>query len=144
MLGAHRDAARARHVRGNHLAQFGQTLGGTVVRPALVERLFGGFRDVRRGREIGLADFEVDHVLPLGFQGAGAHQYFKRQFDPDAGHSLCGFHGLPRFQGNRNRWHQNAGSGGAYLPMQKVLKMRLRMSSAVVAPVMASIGRSAA
>ena len=31
-----------------------------------------------------------------------------------------------------------------YLPMQKVAKMRLRMSSAVVAPVMASIGWSAA
>ena len=31
-----------------------------------------------------------------------------------------------------------------YLPMQKVEKMRLRMSSAVVAPVIASMGRRAA
>ena len=31
-----------------------------------------------------------------------------------------------------------------YFPMQKVEKMRLRMSSAVVAPVMASMGRRAA
>jgi hypothetical protein len=31
-----------------------------------------------------------------------------------------------------------------HLPMQKVEKMRLRMSSAVVAPVMASMGRRAA
>ena len=35
-------------------------------------------------------------------------------------------------------------AASAYLPMQKVLKMRFRMSSAVVAPVMASMGRSAA
>ena len=41
---------------------------------------------------------------------------------------------------------ETPGSGampGPYLPMQKVEKMRLRMSSAVVAPVMASMGRSA-
>jgi len=31
-----------------------------------------------------------------------------------------------------------------YFPMQKVEKMRFRMSSAVVAPVMASMGRRAA
>ena len=33
---------------------------------------------------------------------------------------------------------------GPYFPMQKVAKMRLRMSSAVVAPVMASMGWRAA
>ena len=32
----------------------------------------------------------------------------------------------------------------AYFPMQKVEKMRFRISSAVVAPVIASMGRSAA
>ncbi len=38
---------------------------------------------------------------------------------------------------------QDASQTVHYLPMQKVLKMRFRMSSVVVAPVMASSGRSA-
>ena len=39
---------------------------------------------------------------------------------------------------------QDGFGGLRYLPIQKVEKMRLRMSSAVVAPVMASMGRRAA
>jgi len=35
-------------------------------------------------------------------------------------------------------------SSGTYFPMQNFAKMRFRMSSAVVAPVMASMGESAA
>ena len=38
----------------------------------------------------------------------------------------------------------NRPGGLSYFPMQNVEKMRFRMSSAVVAPVIASIGRSAA
>ena len=65
VLRADLNAAGARNVRGDGFAQFGQSLGGAVVGPALVERLLGGFDDVRRGREIGLADFQVDHALAL-------------------------------------------------------------------------------
>jgi PIN domain len=41
-------------------------------------------------------------------------------------------------------WEQQMVRNRSYLPMQKVEKMRFKMSSAVVAPVIASMGRSAA
>ena len=92
VLRAHLNAAGARDVRGDGFAQFGLALGGTVVGPALVERLLGGFDDVRRGREIGLADFQVDHAAALRFQRTGAHQDVEGRFDADAGHSFCELH----------------------------------------------------
>ena len=39
---------------------------------------------------------------------------------------------------------QSRVSGDAYFPMQNELKIKFKMSSAVVAPVMSSSGRSAA
>ncbi len=52
--------------------------------------------------------------------------------------------GMAPVRGLTMRSHSPNAAGPPYLPMQKVEKMRLRMSSAVVAPVMASSGRKAA
>ena len=70
----------------------GRPCGGAVVRPALVERLLGGFHDVARGGEIGLADLQVDDVLALRFQRAGPHQHIEGGFHPDAVHAFREFH----------------------------------------------------
>ena len=93
VLRAHLNAARAGDVRGDGLAQFGESLGGAVVGPALIERVLAGLDDVGGRREIGLTDFEVNDALALGFQRAGADQDLKRLFHADSGHSLCKFHG---------------------------------------------------
>ena len=97
MLRAHLNAAGARNVRGDGFAQFGLSLGGAVVGPTLVERLLGGLDYVGRRREIGLADFQVNHAAALRFQRTGAHQDVESRFDADAGHSFCELHSLPTF-----------------------------------------------
>ena len=97
MLRAHLNAAGARNVRGDGFAQFGLPLGGAVVGPTLVERLLGGFDDMGRRREIGLADFQVDHAAARGFQRTGADQDVEGRFDADTGHSFCELHSLPTF-----------------------------------------------
>ena len=47
--GADMNAARAADIRGHGFAQFGIALRGTVMRPALVERLLGRFDDMCAG-----------------------------------------------------------------------------------------------
>jgi hypothetical protein len=92
VLAADLDAARPRHVRGDRFAKFGIALRRAVVRPATVQRLFGRLDDVRRGREVGLADLQVHHAPPLRFQRAGLHQHIEGRLDPDATHPFCQFH----------------------------------------------------
>src|ERR1019366_10208294 len=95
VLWAHLNAAGARNVRGDGFAQFGLALGGSIVSPALVERLFGGFDDLRRSWEIGLADLQGNHAATLRFQRTGAYQDVESRFDADTGHSFCKLHGGP-------------------------------------------------
>ncbi len=67
------------------------------MRPALVQRVHGGFHDIGRGVEIGLADFQVDDALALAFQGPRLGQNFKSSFGAQPRHAagqlqfvLCG------------------------------------------------------
>src|ERR1041385_5496232 len=80
-------------MRGDGLAQLGKSLGGTIMRPAFVERLFSRGNDVRGRWKIGLPDLQVNHVLALRLQGTGTHQNVESRFDADAGHSFCELHG---------------------------------------------------
>src|SRR5690348_2958900 len=77
----------------DRFAQIGQALRGTVMSPALVESLLRCGHDVSGRGEIGLADFEMDNILTLRLQGAGAHKNVESRFDADAGHSFCELHG---------------------------------------------------
>ena len=97
MLRPDLDAARPRDIRRDRLAQLGKALRRAVVRPAVVQRLFGRFDDVRRRGEIGLADFQVHHAAALRFERAGLHQHIEGRFDPDATHPFCQFHGIHAF-----------------------------------------------
>ena len=81
MLRARVNAARFVDVIGDGLAEVGVALRGAVVRPAFVQRLFGGGDNVGRRFEIRLADLQVNNALSLRFQGAGLHQYFEGGFD---------------------------------------------------------------
>ena len=51
-----------------------------------------GFDDVRGGGEIGLADFQVNDLAALGFEGARLHQHIEGGFDPDPPHPFREFH----------------------------------------------------
>ena len=62
-------------------------MGVTIVQGAL-----GGFDDVRRCREIGLADLQMDDVPPLGLELAGLGEHLKRGFGADLVHPLGEFH----------------------------------------------------
>ena len=59
------------------------------MRVAFIERLLGGGDDVGGSGEIGLADFEMDHVPALALKFPGAHQHFEGGFHANAIHSLC-------------------------------------------------------
>ena len=98
-VGRDLDAARLGDVIGNGLPQLGQSRRGAVVGVALLQRFDAGSYDVGGSIEVGLADFEVDDVLALRFEGAGANQNFKGSFGAQTGHplrktqfSLCGWH----------------------------------------------------
>ena len=60
----------------------------TVAGPALVQRLLRRVLDVLRRRKVGLADFQVDDVLALRFERAGALQHLERGLDPDPRHAF--------------------------------------------------------
>ena len=45
-----------------------------------------GWEDSPFQREVGFADLEVNHALPLGFERAGLHKHFKGGFNQDAVH----------------------------------------------------------
>jgi hypothetical protein len=44
---------------------------------------------VSRRRKIRLADLEMDDVLALRLERAGALQHFERGLDPDPRHAIC-------------------------------------------------------
>ena len=92
MLWPNRNPAGPRNVRGDGFSQLGVALRRAVMRPALVERFLGRFHDVRRSREIGFADLQVDHTAALRFQRAGAYQNIEGGFEYEAAHSFCEFH----------------------------------------------------
>ncbi len=68
----------------------------TVAGPAVVERLFGRLLDVRRRREVGLPDLEVDDVAALRLERAGPGQHLEGGFGPDPGHAFGELHGCGR------------------------------------------------
>ena len=86
-IGRDRDAARAAYVIGNGLAQSGQAGGGTVMGPALVQRIHGRFHHVGWRVEIGLSDLQVNDALALGFERLGLVQNFKGSFRAQPGHA---------------------------------------------------------
>jgi hypothetical protein len=55
--------------------------------PAVAEGIGAGVDDVLGGVEIGLANFEVNHVPALGFEGAGANEDFEGGFGAETLHS---------------------------------------------------------
>jgi hypothetical protein len=57
------------------------------VRPAVTDSGDTRLADIPRSVEIGLADLEMDDVSPLGLEGAGADEDFKRRFCPETLHS---------------------------------------------------------
>src|SRR5207302_8762852 len=66
-IACNRYLARAAHIIGDGLAQFGETGGWTVVSPALMQGGDRSFNDVVRGVEIGLADLKVNNFFSLAF-----------------------------------------------------------------------------
>jgi len=84
--------ARAADMLRDGLPQFRQALSGTVVRPALVERLLGRLNYVRRRGEIRFADFRVNDATALCFQRLGPDQHIEGGLHPDAAHALCQIH----------------------------------------------------
>ena len=67
------DAARARDVVGDGLAQLRHAGGRAVVRVTVMKCVNCGLDDVFWSIKIGLANFQMDDVLALSFEGAGAH-----------------------------------------------------------------------
>ena len=92
MLRTHANAARPRNVGGNDGTQLRESLGRAIVRPAVVQRLFGRLDDMRGSGEVGLADFEMNHLGPARLQGAGTDQHIECGFDSDPRHTLGQLH----------------------------------------------------
>lgn len=63
--------AISRHLGRDRLAEFGHATGGGVADLPGVQGLLGGVLDGGRGVEIGLADLEVDHLVPRRLQRVG-------------------------------------------------------------------------
>ena len=62
------------------------------MRPAFIERAFGGFNDVGRGWEIRLTDLEMNDTATLRFEGAGLHEHVKGGFDFEPLHAFGKVH----------------------------------------------------
>src|ERR1017187_10278465 len=92
------NAARPGDILRDRFAQFGEALGRSVMRPALVERPFGGFDNVRRSGEIGFADFQVDDALAPSLQRASPFQHVESRFASEAAHALREFHACGAFR----------------------------------------------
>src|SRR5262249_34521623 len=71
----------------------------TVVRPASAQRLDARLDDVLRSIKIGFADFEMDDVLALALEFAGAVEDFECSFSSEARHALS----QPQFELDRTR-----------------------------------------
>ncbi len=92
----HLDAVPALQVGGDRLAQGQDALRRRVAVVAVAQRLDGGFDDVGRRLEVGLADAEVDDVLALALERIGARQHLEgglRSQPVQCRHQLQ--HGIP-------------------------------------------------
>ena len=72
----------------NCLTQFGQSRTRTVVCIAVVQGVHCRIDDVRRSIEIGLANFQVNDISALCFQGSRLYQNFKGSFRAQPRHAL--------------------------------------------------------
>src|SRR5215207_8323635 len=79
-------------MRGNGFAKLQKTSRGSVLREAVVERLFAGFNDVLRCRKVWSANFQMNDALARLFEGLRLCQYFKCGFGADPLHLLHEFH----------------------------------------------------
>src|SRR5262249_22026300 len=70
------------------LPQLGISRGRTVVRPSRMEGVNSSLNDIGRGREIGLADFQVNNIFALPLQIPSPVQNFKCGFRSQPGHPL--------------------------------------------------------
>jgi len=88
------DAPALGDVAGDGLAQGGDAGGRRVVGVALAQGTHGSLDDVGRRVEIRLADFQVDDVSSLSFQGFGTRQYLEGGLCAKPAHPLCKLHRL--------------------------------------------------
>ena len=73
-LGSIVDAMAAIKIGSHGFAELRDAVGGRVTVLAVARRLDGCFDDVRRGKEIGLPNSQVDDALALGLERLGAGQ----------------------------------------------------------------------
>ena len=71
-------------ILGDGLAQRQDALRRRVAVMAVTQRLDGGFDDVGRRLEVGLADAEVDDVLALALQVGSARQHLEGRLRAEA------------------------------------------------------------
>ena len=57
------------------------------MRPTAAQRLHASVDDVGGRVEIGLADFQMDNIIALGFEGTGPDQYFEGSLGTQARHA---------------------------------------------------------
>ena len=86
------EAAPQRHVGRHRLAQRQDAVGGRVAVVAVAQRLDRGLDDMRRGREVGLADAEIDDRAALLLQAGRARQHLERAFGAEPAHGRGELH----------------------------------------------------
>src|SRR6266446_9319044 len=86
-IGGDLDPVPAKEVGGDRGAQRRDAVGWSVAVMAVGERLAAGFDDVFRGREIRLADPEVDDGAAVRGEGIGARQHLERRLGPEHPHA---------------------------------------------------------
>jgi hypothetical protein len=94
LLGRNLDAAVLQHVGGHGLAQGHDAGSGGIAVMTVVQRLYGGFHDVLRGLEVGLADAEIDDILAFAHQLRGAGKDGECGFRTQVGHVGGKLHGM--------------------------------------------------
>ena len=94
--GRHDDAVRrglhpavALEEGGDGLAQRRDARRGHVVGVAFAQRLDGGLDDVRGGREVRLADLQVNDLVASGLHGLGPGEYFEGGLGAEPAHAVC-------------------------------------------------------
>ena len=85
LAGVDLHAEAPRGVGGDRLAQRGDAVGGRVAVMAVAEGPARGLDDVRRGREVGLADTEVDHRAAAGREGLRPREDLERALGAERG-----------------------------------------------------------
>ena len=76
------------HVAGGRLAHLPDAAGRGVVGGTFADGADGGLGDVVGGREVGLADLQMDDVPTLGLEPPGAGQHLEGGLGAEAGHPL--------------------------------------------------------